>query len=253
MKRLLPSFIIAVLINFVLFFIMKALVNPKHLPFKGSEVSQTITFIQYESPQLKPETQRLEIKADVVPEKIPESEPISKASPPKKNRAERRPEVIKAEGVPVVEEVADIESKVEIDAEAMPVEPVARPVLLSKVKSEPEVLAAPKKTLSPLEMHPTTSTEVAIETDVAPLVRIPPHYPRWALRSKIIGSVVIRFTITPEGWVSEPLVIKSEPNEVFDRSALRALKQWKFKPLLRNGRPIARRAIQRFSFALRKG
>ena len=86
-----------------------------------------------------------------------------------------------------------------------------------------------------------------------PLVRVPPRYPGRAARLQIEGSVTVEFTITTDGSVTEPVIIKSDPPKVFDRAALQAIVQWKFKPRVENGREIESRASQRIEFALGGG
>ena len=85
------------------------------------------------------------------------------------------------------------------------------------------------------------------------LVRVPPRYPSRASRLQIEGFVTVEFTITKDGSVSDPVVIESSPPKIFDRAALRAIVQWKFKPRTKDGRAVDSRASQRIDFALREG
>ena len=88
------------------------------------------------------------------------------------------------------------------------------------------------------------------EGDVIPIVRIEPQFPREALLKGINGWVELEFTIEPDGSVSDPKVVDSQPRRIFDRNALRAIYKWKFKPRIVDGKPIARRARQRMDFTL---
>jgi protein TonB len=90
----------------------------------------------------------------------------------------------------------------------------------------------------------------AAEGDVIPIVRIEPQFPREALIKGIAGWVEIEFTIEPDGTVSKPRVIASEPPRIFDRNAIRAIYKWKFKPRIVDGQPVARQATQRLDFNL---
>jgi protein TonB len=60
--------------------------------------------------------------------------------------------------------------------------------------------------------------------------------------------VEIEFTIEPDGTVSDPKIVASNPRRIFDRNAIRAIYRWKFKPRIVDGKPIARRATQRLEF-----
>ena len=88
------------------------------------------------------------------------------------------------------------------------------------------------------------------EGDVIPIVTIEPQFPREALMNGIEGWVEIEFTIEPDGSVSNPRVIASDPRRIFDRNAIRAIYKWKFKPRIVDGKPVARQATQRLEFNL---
>jgi protein TonB len=88
------------------------------------------------------------------------------------------------------------------------------------------------------------------EGDVIPIVRIEPQFPREALVKGIEGWVIVEFTIEPDGTVSDPRVVDSNPRRIFDRNAIRAIYKWKFKPRIVDGQPVARRATQRLDFTL---
>lgn len=88
------------------------------------------------------------------------------------------------------------------------------------------------------------------EGDIIPLVRIQPQYPQRAALAQIEGYVVVEFTITETGSVTDPKVIEAKPSRVFDREAIRAILKWKFKPRIVDGQAIARRATQRLDFNL---
>ena len=89
--------------------------------------------------------------------------------------------------------------------------------------------------------------------DVIPIVQIEPQYPREALIKCIAGIVNLEFTILEDGSVEDPRVISSDPPRLFDRSALRAILRWKFKPRIVDGRPVARRATLPLEFEKPEG
>ncbi|MGB5589385.1 MAG: energy transducer TonB [Gammaproteobacteria bacterium] len=86
--------------------------------------------------------------------------------------------------------------------------------------------------------------------DVMPIVRIEPRYPRDALLRGLEGWVKVEFTITAEGSVTDAVVVASEPQRTFDRSAVQAVLRWKFKPRFVDGNAISRRAVQTIEFQL---
>jgi len=56
-----------------------------------------------------------------------------------------------------------------------------------------------------------------------------PRYPRRAKLKKIHGFVKLIFNISKEGNVSHVRVLDSKPKGVFEKSAIKAMKRWKFK------------------------
>lgn len=57
------------------------------------------------------------------------------------------------------------------------------------------------------------------------------------LRKKAPATVYVLFVVDPEGRVADP-VVQSSTDPTFERSALAAVKQWKFEPGKRNGQPV---------------
>lgn len=68
-----------------------------------------------------------------------------------------------------------------------------------------------------------------------PIVKVAPIYPRRALSRGIEGYVIVEFTVSKQGSVKDPLVIKSEPAELFDQAAIDAALKFKYKPRVVNG------------------
>ncbi|NOQ65471.1 MAG: TonB family protein [Methyloprofundus sp.] len=91
---------------------------------------------------------------------------------------------------------------------------------------------------------------VKLSTNIVPLVRIPPVYPRKAARRRIEGWVKVKFTISKKGRVKNPVIIASKPKSIFNRAALKAIKRWKFKPHILNGEAQEQQAIQTLDFKL---
>lgn len=91
-----------------------------------------------------------------------------------------------------------------------------------------------------------------IDSNVVPSLRIPPTYPKRALRSGIEGVVTVEFTITIDGSVRDAEIIEAKPPNIFDKSVLRAISKWKFNPDMVDGKPIEKRARQDIKFTLKK-
>jgi len=78
----------------------------------------------------------------------------------------------------------------------------------------------------------------ASDGEYLPIVKVAPIYPRRAQSRGLEGYVLIEFTVTKTGAVSNPVIIRSEPPNVFDRAALSAVIKFKYKPRVVNGEPI---------------
>ncbi|MCB0357265.1 MAG: energy transducer TonB, partial [Bdellovibrionales bacterium] len=74
------------------------------------------------------------------------------------------------------------------------------------------------------------------DSEVLPLVRIEPQYPRKAAMQGLEGWVLLEFDINSIGTVENVKVLESIPRQVFNSSAMRALQKWKYKPKLVNGK-----------------
>ncbi len=82
------------------------------------------------------------------------------------------------------------------------------------------------------------------DMDVVPLVRVPPEYPMRAARRGIGGWVLLEFTVTATGSVTDVVVLDSEPPRTFDRVARRAVSRFKYRPRVEDGRPVERRGVR---------
>ncbi|WDE00886.1 energy transducer TonB [Thalassomonas actiniarum] len=74
--------------------------------------------------------------------------------------------------------------------------------------------------------------------DATPIVRIEPKYPMQAARDGKEGWVKLSFTINEIGGVEDVKVIEAQPKRIFDKEAKRALRKWKYKPKVVDGKPM---------------
>lgn len=91
----------------------------------------------------------------------------------------------------------------------------------------------------------------ASDSDVIPIVRVNPQYPLRASERGIEGWVEVTFTISKLGTVKNPMVLNSHPSSIFDRSALKAIRKWKYNPKIEDGEPVERSGVKvRLKFEL---
>ncbi|MCP5067806.1 MAG: energy transducer TonB [bacterium] len=81
------------------------------------------------------------------------------------------------------------------------------------------------------------------DTEATPILRVPAVYPPRASERGIEGWVDIEFTISPIGTVLDPVVIASHPSSIFNRSALRCVKKWKYRPKVVDGVGVPQEGI----------
>ncbi len=76
-------------------------------------------------------------------------------------------------------------------------------------------------------------------TDTRPqlIKKVNPEYPPEAKEARIVGTVICKALIDKEGNVKGITIVES-PNELLSQSAVEAVKQWKYAPVLQNGEPV---------------
>jgi TonB family protein len=78
---------------------------------------------------------------------------------------------------------------------------------------------------------------------------VSPAYPDAARKRGIEGWVELAFTVQTNGSVDQVEVRNASPADVFDDAAVRAVRQWRFEPVLRAGEKIEQRAMVRLKFS----
>jgi len=91
---------------------------------------------------------------------------------------------------------------------------------------------------------------VVAANDLTLLKSVQPQYPQKAQLGKIEGWVELDFTVAETGEVRDVAVHGSSAPGVFDEAAIGALSQWRYRPLLRDAKPVPQRARIRIRFKL---
>ncbi len=84
-------------------------------------------------------------------------------------------------------------------------------------------------------------TAAELERLAAHLVRlryVAPSYPDYALSRRISGRVTVQYVVDRNGIPRDLRVTASRPADVFNRSALDAIRSWRYKPVRFHGRPV---------------
>ena len=118
---------------------------------------------------------------------------------------------------------------------------------------------------NPVSQDPQ-GTGFTSDGDYLPVVKVQPIYPQRALSRGLSGWVIVRFTVTSNGTVSDPVVVqhcawikapqsqkdcRNSPNAVFDSAAIQAARKFKYKPRILDGQPLDTTGVEnRITFEL---
>jgi protein TonB len=167
--------------------------------------------------------------AEPAPEKVAEApaEPVPEAQPVETPPVEEaplapEPEVTLPKEVPKEKPVEQAEPKKE--------EPVKKPK--EKAEKTRETKAAEK---SDSKQKQQAASAAKGQFNPNPIYRPNPVYPAGARAQKIQGRVVVAYSVSPSGSVSNARVVSASPPGVFNAAALAAVRQWRFKPSAQGG------------------
>lgn len=76
------------------------------------------------------------------------------------------------------------------------------------------------------------------DRDAIPLARIEPIYPTKARIKGIEGWVRVQFDITAAGFTRNIKILDSKPPRIFDKAAISAVRKWKQRPKIEDGKPV---------------
>jgi protein TonB len=80
---------------------------------------------------------------------------------------------------------------------------------------------------------------------------VKPNYTGSAMRRKVAGRVVLTAVVLKNGTVGD-VTIKESLDEDLDQEAIKAAKQWEFKPGTKDGEPVNVQVHIELTFTLRK-
>ena len=102
-------------------------------------------------------------------------------------------------------------------------------------------IAASGVSASPVSPKVINSTEIrAVSQEI-------PRYPYRARLNQMEGSVLVEFTVAPDGSVVEPSVSEST-SPIFNNAVLNVIENWKFEPVVEGEQAVPVRTGLRFNF-----
>jgi protein TonB len=109
----------------------------------------------------------------------------------------------------------------------------------------------PEAANRPVTANAQPAVANVVGADQLTLVKsVKPIYPTGAERAKTEGWVELDFTVAEGGEVEGISVRAASPAGVFDNAAIAALSQWRYKPVMDEGKPIAQHSRIRIRFTL---
>ena len=75
------------------------------------------------------------------------------------------------------------------------------------------------------------------DTDLVPIVKVQPQYPREAAMKGLEGYVQLTVDIQMDGSVTNLRIVNSNPRRIFDRAACAAARKYRYKPPVIDGKP----------------
>lgn len=197
-----------------------------------------------EPPEPEPVTTAISEPEPPEPRLAPIPVPRSKAvpQPPKKPKSVARTRPTKPKAVHPPKPIPRPESTPPVSASTAPkVPPIGSSVApKASTRRDQATVAAPP-------------AEAIFGSDDGPKFnrRVRTRYPRAAIRARIAGTVVLRLTIDSRGRLNEIEVVTSAGQDL-DEAAIRAVRASTFHPALRDGLPVASRAILPIRFKLKE-
>lgn len=141
----------------------------------------------------------------------------------------------------------------EVTPSPEPITPIPTPEKKADERAPtPTPAPLPPAPISPSQTSPdgTAGTAVGPVAIAHPTVlkKVTPLYPLVARQSRIAGTVKIQVIIGADGRVRDAKAISG--NEILAESAVTAVKQWLYAPVLMNGRAIEASTVVQFDFKL---
>jgi protein TonB len=91
--------------------------------------------------------------------------------------------------------------------------------------------------------------EIVAESRLERVHNVAPVYPAQADRLGRGGSVELEFTVRTDGTVADIKITHAQPPGVFDKAVVDAVRNWRYRPVQRDGHPVDQRARLRVVFA----
>jgi protein TonB len=117
--------------------------------------------------------------------------------------------------------------------------------------ADPSAVAALDAQLRALPAPPAAAAQPDGFVNASTLTQthyVSPRYPSAAQEHKVGGWVDVQFMVAADGSVADTSIVGAAPVGVFERSALDAVRRWRYQPVTRDGRAVSERVRVRVLF-----
>jgi len=133
------------------------------------------------------------------------------------------------------------------------VKPPSTPKLPPKPKGKSPTYVGPRPERPTGPAGPEISL-TQMDGERIPLVRIAPAYPRRCQERGISGWVIMDFDVNIYGAVENPVIVEADPSGCFNRTALKTITRFKYKPTTIDGQPRRSSGVRfRMGFEIDEG
>jgi TonB family protein len=125
------------------------------------------------------------------------------------------------------------------------------PVQLSGEQTQKSATSVPSSAPAKDAATPAVPTDDMVALSTLKRTRmVTPSYPENARSKGIQGWVDLELRVMPDGKVSDIKVQNSTPTDVFDQAAIKAVRQWRFEPPMKDGKAVPQRTMVRLKFTM---
>jgi TonB family protein len=122
-------------------------------------------------------------------------------------------------------------------------------VALTSLACQLQAFAASEPDPRPISTSSDIGDIMGKDRPLAITRQIPPRYPADLKAAGVSGTVTVEVEVGADGQVGEIRILKS-PHSALSEAVVEAVKQFKFRPLVKNGQAVGTKMQQQFTFNL---
>jgi protein TonB len=167
---------------------------------------------------------------------------------------------VKPDEPPPPDKVEPVKQKQQVESRIETVTPVIQPPVFSNlVITEPkpvEPVTFDPRPIGPVTIDPPPDPPkpkpepVRTEAQIDPRSRLQPPYPASEERAEVTGSVTVLVTIGTDGRVKDVEKVRAANDAFYRATEQQALRHWRFKPAMVDGKPVESRKTMTVHFRL---